>query len=59
MRETIPSLKDGAHKGQLGRIGVIGGCQLCHAQSHHARGQTYETFLQHATERVKSVKDAH
>ena len=27
VRETIPALVDCAHKGQLGRIGVIGGCQ--------------------------------
>ena len=27
VRETIPALVDSAHKGQLGRIGVIGGCQ--------------------------------
>lgn len=27
VRGTIPGLVDSAHKGQLGRIGVIGGCQ--------------------------------
>ena len=27
VRESIPALADTAHKGQLGRIGVIGGCQ--------------------------------
>ena len=27
VRQTIPALAESAHKGQLGRIGVIGGCQ--------------------------------
>ena len=27
VRETIPALTECAHKGQMGRIGVIGGCQ--------------------------------
>lgn len=27
VRETIPALVHSSHKGQLGRIGVIGGCQ--------------------------------
>lgn len=27
VRETIPALVNSSHKGQLGRIGVIGGCQ--------------------------------
>lgn len=27
VRETIPALANSSHKGQLGRIGIIGGCQ--------------------------------
>ena len=34
IRETLPALVNSSHKGQQGRIGIIGGCQEFNEDNH-------------------------